>query len=219
MMVMIQTKMAMWWTWARIAVRELGSASRARSDGVPAWKFEAAEAASLSAEFERSVTTIAACAFSMEALCKELEEAGHTLDTSKIKPKARVSAGYYVGHRLVAAFGLTGAFATNLPGALDRIFTLRNDAVHFESVWKAGTHPHPRGWSAAYELTVYTLEEAWKSVDLVHEVLIEIAKSITQKKHDKSAEHIAQEVLGVHSMFDAVIRTEGLKLSTACGDG
>ena len=78
-MVMIQTKMAMWWTWARIAVRELGSASRARSDGVPAWKFEAAEAASLSAEFERSVTTIAACAFSMEALCKELEEAGHTL--------------------------------------------------------------------------------------------------------------------------------------------
>ena len=216
---MIQTKMSMWWNWIRSAARELGCASRTRSDGVPSWNFEAAEAASLSAEFEHSVTVIAACAFAMEALSKELEEVGDILDTSKIKPKSKVSAGYYVGHRLVSAFGLTGAFASNLPPRLDRLFTLRNDAVHFESEWKAGVHPHPRGDSTAYEMTVYTLEEASKSVDVVHEVLIEVEKCFALKNFDDSTELIAKKIKDAHPMFDEILRTEGFKLFKACEEG
>jgi len=213
---MIRTKMNMWCIWSLIALRQVGSATKARNEGVPAWKYEADSSASISAEFERSVTSISACAFAMEALSKELETAGHVLDKAKIKPTTKVSAGYYVGHHIIQALALTGAFANGLPSALDHVFTMRNDAVHFESEWKDGVHYHPSGTEVAYEMALYTLEEALKSVNLVHRTFIEIESSVAQQKYDPAAGHIANEISGVHAMFDEVSRLEGVKLLEEC---
>lgn len=216
---MIQTKMAMWWTWARIAARELGAATRARAEGAPAWKFESEDSASLSAEFERSLTAIAACAFSMEAMSKELIAAGHDDDYAPTKPDHPVSKGYYVGCRIRDAFAFEGELGARLPGELSRMFTLRNDAVHFESTWQAGAHAHPRGGSTAYEITLYTLEEARKCVNLLHETFMGIQATRALGKHGAAGNYIAQEIASVHSMFDEVLRVEGVELDVACADG
>lgn len=157
---MVQTKIAMWWTWARIACHELSGAMKARTNGAPAWKFETESSASLSAEFEKSVTSIVAVAFALEAMSEELKAAGHVLVTPPIQSGKNVSKGYYVGHRLVQAFGFQGNLVQSLPSDLDRLFTMRNDAVHFKSTWRSGVHPHPSGTDAAYEITVYSMEEA-----------------------------------------------------------
>jgi hypothetical protein len=211
--------MAMWWTWVRIACHELGEASRARQDSATQWKYETESSASLSTEFERSVTSISAVAFALEALSKELEEAGHILNTSSIRPGRKVSAGYYVGHSIVAAFGLDGTFAQSLPSSLDKLFVLRNDAVHFESPWRLGTHPHPSGTHTAYEITIYTMEEALKWVNLIHDLFIQIEQAVDSKRRDSAASHIANEISGVHAMFDEVIRIERIKLTSVCSDG
>jgi hypothetical protein len=110
----------MWWTWARIAIRCTDAAGQARKNGAPAWKYEAAESAALSAEFEWSISAITACAFAMEALSKELDEGGRKVDKSNLKPGRKVSKGYYVGHHIVQVFGVPDPPASNLIDRLEQ---------------------------------------------------------------------------------------------------
>lgn len=69
--VAVRTKVHLWWTWLRIAACNVGSARRARAGDARSGSFESKESAMLSAEFQHSLTAIAAVAFSMEALSLE----------------------------------------------------------------------------------------------------------------------------------------------------
>lgn len=207
---MIRTRLAMWWTWTRIAVREVAEAVRARHDGAPAWEIESAESAALSKEFETSLTAISACAFAMEALSKDLEEAGHRLDKSKYQVIGKVTSGFHIGHQLIQAFNLKGPIALTLPSRLDHLYGLRNNGVHFESKWLEGIHPHPSGTNTSYELTVYTMEEALVAVNTVYHILEAIRASSTSNLHDPSVDHIIREIPGVIQMLKKIIKDEGL---------
>jgi hypothetical protein len=209
--VSIRTKVHLWWTWLQIAVRETGAAQRARNNGVSPRSFESADSAKLSVEFQCSLAAIAAVAFAMEALSLELEGAGHSLDTSLFVKPAKTNAGFYIGHRLAQAFRLPSAFATSLPTRLEDLFRLRNDSVHFESQYRAGAHPHPSGTNTAYELTIYTLEESIKVIQLGLDVISHCATSSKAGGYDKAAAAAAQEMPGILNMLNETIRAEHLE--------
>lgn len=180
-------------------------------DGVAAWKFESAESAKLSIEFQCALTAIAAVGFAMDALSKELEGAGHTLDTSQFTKPLRTNAGFFIAHRLIQAFGLKGGSAAALPTRMETLFGLRNDSVHFESEYRQGAHLHPSGTNTAYELTVYTLEQSVTMIQLGLDVIRECAESVKTGNYDKAAKGAANELPGVLAMLNEVVRVEGLR--------
>lgn len=209
--VSIQTKVHLWCTWLQIAIRETAAAQSARSDGVIPRSFESADSAKLSVEFQCSLTAIAAVAFAMDALSLELKGAGFNPDLSLFAKRKKSNAGFYIGHRFVQAFALKGEFGDSLPTRMEALFNLRNDSVHFESEYRAGTHPHPSGAKTAYELTIYTLEESLKAVQLGIDVISESASSANAGMYNKTVEKTAREMVSVLTMLHEVIRAEGLE--------
>lgn len=206
----IATRIHLWWTWLRVAARHVGAAKRARLGEAVATKFESAESAALSIEFESSIVAIAAVAFAMEALDKALETDGHRLDSTKFKAPPKTNRGFYVAQRLIQAFNMQSAFADELPIRLSHVFELRNGSVHFESVIKSGLKAHPSGQNTAEELTIYTLEECLAALQLGREVLAECGVSVGNGRHDASVAAIARELAGVLAMLDEAIQGERL---------
>ena len=156
------------------------------------------------------MTAIAAVAFAMEALSKELEGAGHNLDQSLVTKPKKTNAGFFSAHRIIQAFGRTGATATALPARMEALFAVRNDSVHFESQYPQGVHAHPSGTKTAYELTIYTLEKSVEAVQFGLDVLRECAGSEKAGKYDKATSATAKEMPGVLTMLNEVLRLEGL---------
>lgn len=209
----VKTKLHLWWTWLRIAVRHIGIAMRARSGAIEAMSFESPSSAKLAREFESSIGAITAVTFAMEALCKELESNGHKLDTSRIAVPQKTNAGFFIGHRLIQVFNLSGSFADALPMCLEKIFRLRNDSVHFESVIRIGTKPHPSGIDTAEELTVFTLEECLSAIKLGRDVILECKLSVDAGKYHSAVGIVAKELAGVLVMLDEVLSAEGIKFA------
>jgi hypothetical protein len=206
----VRTKVHLWATWLQVAVRNAAAAHDARLNGYLPRADESPDSAKLSAEFQFALTAIAASAFAMEALSKELEGAGHKTDSSRFTTPPDANRGFFVGHSIVQAFGLVGPMAAALPGRLQYLFKLRNDGVHFESEWRAGVHPHPNGTCTAYELTVYTLEASVAAVQLGIDVIRECADSACDGRCDPSARDAAEEMSSVLSMLKSELRAEGL---------
>ena len=196
----------------QIAARHVGTASRARARTVEPLSFESAESATLSAEFQDSLVAIAAVAFAMEALELELEGAGHQLDNSKFIKPTRTNKGFYVAQRLIQVFKLDKKFEGRLPSQLQDLFELRHESVHFKSLTKHGTKPHPSGTNTAEELTVFTLERSIEAVRLGREILKECLESI-KLGHHASATAVVRELPGVLKMLDEVLSSEGISLA------
>lgn len=112
------------------------------------------------------MVAIAAVGFATEALDLELKASGHVLDEAKFTAPKSANRGYYVAQRIAQAFTFDPATATRFETGLVDLFHLRNDSVHFQSEWREGSHPHPKGTNAAYEVTIYTLERADEAVRL-----------------------------------------------------
>jgi len=105
----VQTRMHLWVAWLQIAIRNAAEARHAREHGVAPSSVEAPSSAALSREFQCSMTAIAAVAFALEALPKEIEDAGHELDRSRFTKPTATNAGFYIAHRIVQAFSLAGS--------------------------------------------------------------------------------------------------------------
>lgn len=207
----VQTKTHLWWTWLQIAARATASAMHSRVDGYPPQKFESGESAKLSAEFQFSLVAVAACAFALEALSKEIEGSGYKVDSSRFKKPATTNAGFFVAQRIIQAFALSGPAADSWPGRLESLFRLRNDSVHFESVWRSGVHPHPSGVRTGYELSIFTLEAAVESVRLGLDVIRECAAAAIAGRNDRLVVDAANEMPGVLAMFEETLRAHGLE--------
>jgi len=207
----IQTKLHMWWTWTAIAIRNAAAAQRCRRGMVTPNSFESENSASLSLEFEYSISSIAAVAFAMEALSKEIEGGGHNLDESGFEKPTNTTRGFYVALRIVQAFDLEGEVAQNLPYKMNELFHLRNNSVHFESKYQSGVHPHPSGTKTAYEHTIYTYEKSLEAVQLAVEVLKQCTKSAQQTKYHSAAMDAAKAMPGVLAMLEEIIDVEDLQ--------
>ncbi|MDP8931993.1 MAG: hypothetical protein M3O70_26345 [Actinomycetota bacterium] len=207
--VQVTTKVHMWWVWTRIAVRHVGQARDARTGDVTPASYEDHSSAALSREYEAAVVAIAAVAFATEALDKELEASGHVLDKSKFTAPKPTNRGYYVAQRIAQAFTLDPATAARFEERLVDLFDLRNDSVHFESEWREGSHPHPKGTKTAYEFTIYTLERAEEAVRLGRAIIAEGAAAATAGRLVPNAEDLARELPGVLSMLDEVMKGAG----------
>lgn len=185
---------------------------RARSEAIESMSFEAPSSAKLSREFESSLVAIAAVAFAMEALSKEFESNGHKLDKSRFVAPQKPNKGFFIGHRLIQVFDLSGVFASELPKRIEKIFRLRNDSVHFKSVIRNGTKPHPSGTNTAEELTVFTLEECLSAITLGRNVIIECKLSVEAGRFHPAASAVAKELAGILAMLDEVLAAEGVSL-------
>jgi hypothetical protein len=115
-----------------------------------------------------------------------------------------------VGHQIVQVFGVPDPPASNLIDRLDHLFQLRNDAVHFESVWRDGLHSHPIGKRTSYELTVYTLERAEAAVGLLQNVFETIRDSAGESRHDAAAQQVASGFKGILEMMAEVRSIEAV---------
>lgn len=207
----VRTKVHLWWTWLRIAAEQVGHAMRARNGQASPTSFESHESAMLSEEFRSSIVAISAVAFALEAIDKELKRNGFELDRTQVQIPVKTNAGFYVAHRLLQAFGLSGEFAQELPTELESIFQLRNDSVHFESDYRDGVHNHPNGNQTAYELTLYTLERCVAALSLATSLLQRCAKAADEGRAHNSAEYIVVELPGVLKMLAEVVEARGLK--------
>ncbi len=207
----VKTKLHLWWTWTQIAVRNSAKAKACRFEAIKVCSFESEESARLSYEFQYSMTAIAAAAFAMEALKMELEGAGHTLDESSFTEPDKPTAGFYVGHHIIQAFGLQGDLADLLPGRLNDLFRLRNASVHFKSLVRDGIYPHPSGTHTAYELTLYTAEESLSAVQLVVDVFRACASAVADGKVHDVAAAVASEMGSILAMCEETIKVEGLE--------
>ena len=198
--------MHLWVAWLQIAIRNAAEARHAREHGVAPSSVEAPSSAALSREFQCSMTAIAAVAFALEALPKEIEDAGHELDRSRFTKPTATNAGFYIAHRIVQAFSLAGSIATTAPPRLQQLFALRNDSVHFDSRDRQGTHPHPSGTRTAYEMTLYTAESSAQAVRVALEMLRECAASAAAGAFQPSATRVANEIPAVVSMLEEELK-------------
>lgn len=204
----LTTRMSLWWSWARIAAEHVGLAREARAKAFAStYEWEGPDP-SLGKEFSFAIQAIAASAFSTEALALELEAEGHAFTAPK--PGRKVTAGYHIGHRLVHAFATAVPLAGTLPDALDRLFDLRNGAVHFTAEDRDGLYPHPSGTKTALEISVYTLEEAEVSVRLIHTIVSEAAQSASDGRLCAEASRIGGGADGILRMLEDVMRTAGI---------
>jgi len=207
-MVSVTTKVHLWWTWLRIAVRHVGQARRARRQEVVAASFEATESAALSQEFEASLVAIAAVAFAMEALDLELAGSGHALDETQFTVPKPTNRGFWISQRLAQAFRLDPTTASRFEEDLVNLFDLRNGSTHFESGPRAGMHPHPSGTNTALELTLYTLEQAEAAILLGEAVVAEGASSAADERLFNGAKDLQRELPSVLKMLHEVMTAE-----------
>jgi len=193
----------------QIAARHVGAASRARAGTVKPLSFESAESAALSEEFQNSLVAIGAVSFAMEALDLELEGSGHQLAKSQFVAPPGANRGFNVAQRLIQVFQLDKKFAVGLPGKLQDLFELRNQSVHFKSVWRGGTKPHPSGTKTSEELSIFTLERSIEAIRLGREVFRECLESV-KLRYDPEATDVVRELPGVLKMLDQVLTSEGI---------
>jgi hypothetical protein len=170
-----------WLKWAEIAIAHEHEAwsARRRAEGA-----EEVDGLAFDAEFTASLVSVTSAAFALEAL------ANHAEDWLGVSIPEEVQSEWK-GKKMPAAVRIFALLSTAFDFGereeewrkkVRALFDLRNDAVHFKAEWHE-LAPHPTGKSdVSREVTIYTAEEASKSVALAAEIII---AGITSPREDQ----------------------------------
>ena len=157
---------ALWAQWGEIAVEREGTARAARAESVAQHRHGQEPAPAMLTELLASMVAISAAAHALDALYGQLV----TPEIKVAGPRDDKGREAHIRECLKRRFD-TGKRDLEWVSHFQRLFNLRDAAVHAE-VKQLPAVPHPSGVSNAGQVNAdYSVEEAVKAVDLLLDVL------------------------------------------------
>jgi hypothetical protein len=163
----IQMRTHLWISWARIALKHEAMAHAARQEmqqpGVDQSRL-------LEREADAGLVGICAAAFALEALYRELDEAGMVPAATLAAWKTnRLSDDKQILELLKLAVDPKG-LVNSWKRELAWLFGVRGSSVHYRGSFEA-PQPHPLGTNVAPSQIAYSAEHATRAVDLLLGIL------------------------------------------------